>query len=159
MPAHVTEVSCHLSGLRHSYNYMCSGTYYLIIGALRLPTLRYSLISLFPLPYKHVWTLSYTYRVLISPIDESSEQWNNKAKPKHSNFPCCEQWLCCGEPEDGQILNSATPWHGPPLQRGVSMPWRRTPTACPYFHDFTHFSINPTKNQRKVIYFAKKNIS
>ena len=28
-----------------------------------------------------------TYRVLISPIDESSKQWNNKTKPKHSNFP------------------------------------------------------------------------
>ena len=35
MPAYLTEVSCHsISGLRQSYNYMCSGTYYLIIGAL-----------------------------------------------------------------------------------------------------------------------------
>ena len=121
---------------------MCSGTYYLIIGAVRLPTLnsqaaRYNLISLFPLPHKHVWTLSYTYRVLISPIDESSEQRNNKTKPKHNNFPCCEQWLlhgvalllygvalllygvalcklCHGEPEDGQILHSAMPRSGMP---------------------------------------------
>ena len=64
---------------------MCLGTYYLIVGVLRLPTLaaRYGLISLFPLPYKHVWILSYTYRVLISPIDESSEQRNNKTKPKN----------------------------------------------------------------------------
>ena len=40
MPTHVvTEVSCHLiPGLRHSYNYIYSGTYYLIIGALSLPT-------------------------------------------------------------------------------------------------------------------------
>ena len=40
MPAHVIEVPCHsIFGLRQSYNYMCSGTYYLIIGALSLPTL------------------------------------------------------------------------------------------------------------------------
>ena len=126
--------------LRHSYNYMCLGTYYLVIGALRLPA-RYGLISLFPLPYKHVWTLSYTYRVLISPIDESSEQRNNKTKPKHSNFPCCEQWLrsealCCGVAgEDGKILFSAKPrrghatlWCGPSLWRGVPTPQHRTPT-------------------------------
>ena len=41
---------------------------------------RYGLIFLFPFPYKHVWTLSYTYRVLISPIDKSSEQRKNKSK-------------------------------------------------------------------------------
>ena len=35
---HVIEVSCHsISGLKQSYNYMCSRTYYLIIGALSLP--------------------------------------------------------------------------------------------------------------------------
>ena len=35
--AHVIEVPCHsISGLRHSYNYMCSLNYYLIIGALCL---------------------------------------------------------------------------------------------------------------------------
>ena len=44
---------------------------------------------MFPLPYKHEWTLSYTYRVLISPIDKS----NRKAKQKkHQNFPCYEQF-------------------------------------------------------------------
>ena len=39
---------------------------------------RYGLIFL--LPYEHEWTLSYTYRVLISPIDKSSEQRKNKTK-------------------------------------------------------------------------------
>ena len=39
---------------------------------------RYDII--FPLHYKHEWTFSYTYRVLISPIDKSSEQQNNKTK-------------------------------------------------------------------------------
>ena len=101
---------------------------------------KYGLISMFPLPYKHVWTLSYTYRVLISPINESLEQRNNKTKLKHNNFPCCERWLrrgvallCCGvalrsgvaplpngEPEDGQILHSAMPRHGMP-RRGVDL--------------------------------------
>ena len=39
VPVHITEVPCHsISGLRQFYNYMCSGTYYLIIGALSLPT-------------------------------------------------------------------------------------------------------------------------
>ena len=95
MPAHVTEVSCHsISGLRQSYNYMCSRTYYLIIGALSLPRFaeaaRYGLI--FPLPYKHEWTLSYTYRVLISPIDKSSEQRKNKTK-QNTKIPCCEMVL------------------------------------------------------------------
>ena len=33
---------------------------------------RYGIIFL-SLTYKHVWALSYTYRVLISPIDKSSE--------------------------------------------------------------------------------------
>ena len=34
MSAHVTEVSCHsITGLRQSFNYMSSVTYYLIIGA------------------------------------------------------------------------------------------------------------------------------
>ena len=59
--AHGTELSCHsISGFKKYYNYMCSGTYYLIIGALSLPT-----ISLrrdgevrsnfsFTLLYKHV---------------------------------------------------------------------------------------------------------
>ena len=45
---------------------------------------RYGLIFMFPLPYKNVWTLSYTYKVLISPIDKSSEQQKNKTK--HKNF-------------------------------------------------------------------------
>ena len=99
---------------------------------------RYGLISLFPLPYNHVWTLLYTYMVLISPIDKSSEQQNNETKPKHSNFPCCEQWLRRGEPEDGKILFSATPrcghampWRGPSLQQGVPTPWCRTPNIAP----------------------------
>ena len=148
MSAHVTEVSCHsISGLRQSYNDMCLETYYLIIEALRLLTfhfaeaVRYGLISLFPLPYKHVWTLSYTYRVLISPIDESSEQRNNKTKPKHNNF------LRSNEPEDGKILFSATPrrghamsWHEPSLRRSLG-----TPDIAQIFYHFVHFSTNPTK--------------
>ena len=165
MLAHVTEVSCHsIFGLRQSYNDMCSRTYYLIIGALRLPTSnspRYNLISLCPLPYKHVWTISYTYRVLTSPIDESSKQRNNKTKPKHNNFPCCEQWLrrgvallCCGEalrcgltdePEDGKILFSATPRRGPSLRRGVPTLRRKTPDIAQIFYHFVHFSKEPNQ--------------
>ena len=96
MPAHVTKVPCHsISGLRQSYNYMCSRTYYLLIGALSLPfrfaeAERYDII--FPLHYKHEWTLSYTYRVLISPIDKSLEQRNDKRK-QNTKISCCEQWL------------------------------------------------------------------
>ena len=124
-------MSCNsISGLRYSYNYLCSCTYYLIIRALSLPpsnfrfasAARYGLI--FPLLFLTNMNgpLSYTYRVLISPTDESSEQRNNKAKPKHSNFPCCEQWLRRCEPEDGKILFSAMPWRGPSLWRGVGPP-------------------------------------
>ena len=119
MSAHVTEVSCHsISGLRKSYNYMCSGTYYLIIGALRLPTsnslrrggeVRYSFS--FALPYKHEWTLSYTYRVLSSPIDKSSEQQKRKTK---QNTKICH------------VVNSATPrrtrgWQISPLDHVIEM--------------------------------------
>ena len=121
---------------------------------------------MFPLPYKHVWTLSYIYRVLISPIDESSEQRNNKTKPKHINFPCSEQWLRRGEPEDGKILFSttprcghATPWRGPLLRRGVSMPQRRTLTACPDLHDFTHFFPEIQPKTKENSYTLQKNIS
>ena len=79
MPANVTEVSCHsISGLRQSYNYMCSRTYYLIIGALSFPSsnsLRRGgeVRSNFSLPYNHGGTFLYTNKVLISPIDKSSE--------------------------------------------------------------------------------------
>ena len=38
----------------------------------------YSVI--FPLPYKYEWTISYTYRVIFSLIDKSSEQRNDKTK-------------------------------------------------------------------------------
>ena len=41
-------------------------------------TARYGLI--FPLPYKHEWTLLYTYRVLIILIDKSSKKCNSKTK-------------------------------------------------------------------------------
>ena len=118
---------------------------------------------MFPLPYKHVWTLSYIYRVLISPIDEFSGQRNNKTKPKHINFPCCEQWLRRGEPEDGKILFSttprcghATPWRGPLLRRGVSTPQRRTLTTCPDLHDFTHFFQKSNQKQKKTHTLCRK---
>ena len=92
MPTHVTKVSCHsISGLRQSYNYMCSRTYYLIIRTLSLlrsvEAARYG--KIFPLPYRHVWTLSYTYRILISPIDKSSKQRKNKTKQKHNISMLC----------------------------------------------------------------------
>ena len=77
VPAHITEVPCHsISGLRQFYNYMCSGTYYLIIGALSLATSlrRGSEVrsNFFSFTLQTCMDLSYTYRVLISPIDESS---------------------------------------------------------------------------------------
>ena len=141
---------------------MCSRTYYLIIGHLvcHLSLCQGGKVRSnfsFILPYKHVWTLSYIYRVLISPIDKSSEQRNNKTKPKHNNFPCCEQWLHHGEPEDGKILFLAM------SRRGHAMLWlgpslRRRPTACPDMHDFTHFSRNLTKTKENS-YTLQKNIS
>ena len=104
VPAHiVTEVLCHLiPGLKQSYNYMCSETYYLTNRGIKFSSIklrstsaaRYDII--FPLPYKHEWTLSYTYRVLICPIDESLEQQKQNIT-KHNNFPCCEQWFRRGE--------------------------------------------------------------
>ena len=74
---------------------MCSGTYYLLIGALSLPSskklrLGDEVRSNFPLPCKHGGTLSYTYKVLTTPIDKSSEQWNNKAK-QNANISMHEQ--------------------------------------------------------------------
>ena len=89
---------------------------------------RYGII--FPLHYKHEWTLSYTYRVLISPIDKSLEQWNDKTK-QNTKISMCEQYLRCGVAflryyvaKAGQILLSATlwcgratPWRGPTLLR------------------------------------------
>ena len=92
MPTHVTEVPCHsISGLKQSFNYMCSRTYYLIRGHLvcHLSLRRGGEVRSnfsFPLPYKHVWTLLYTYRVLISPIGKSSEQQNNKTNQNTTIF-------------------------------------------------------------------------
>ena len=138
-------MSCHSrSGLRHSYNYMCSVTYYLIIGALRLPpsnSLRrgskvWSNFS-FPLHYKHEWTLSYTYRVLISLINESLEQRNDKTKPKHNIFHAENSSFAVGNPRPGQpsLLSSLQrgdplPLRGPSPLRGVSSSLRRTPTIA-----------------------------
>ena len=148
---------------------MCSGTYYLIIGALSLPTsirsasvARYGII--FPLHYKHEWNPSYTYRILICPKDESLEQRKrNKTKTQH--FSCCEQWLCRSEPEDLKILFSttpqrghATPLRGPSLRRGVPSPRRRTPDLAQSFAHLVHFSRNPTKNKGKLMYYTEKHL-
>ena len=142
---------------------MCSRTYYLIIGTLSFPPLlhrgdkvRYNFS--FTLPYKHVWTLSYIYRVLISPIDKSSEQRNDKTKPKHSIFHAVNSSFS-GEPESGQTLRSAKLSVRPcrdegSLHCGKGPP----PTTCPdlLFQPFSFPKSN--QNRRKSIYFVE-NIS
>ena len=141
--AHVTEVLCYsISGFEQSYNYMCSGAYYFIIGHLvcHLRTRRGGEVRSnfsFTLPYKHVWTILYTYRVLISPIDESLEQQNKKTKPKHNIFHPVNSSFAVANPRSGYSSQLASP-----LQRGVPSPRRRTPDLAQIFYHFFHFFIN-----------------
>ena len=65
----------------------------------------------FTLPYKYVWTLSYTYRVLISPIDKLLEQRNDKTK-QNTKISMCEQWLRHGVLVWSETPLSATPRRG-----------------------------------------------
>ena len=161
MPTQVTEVMCHsISGLKQSYNYMCSGTYYLIIRALALPALNSLRLGgevqynfSFTLPYKHVWTLSYIYRVLISPIDESSEQRNNKTKPKHSIFHAVNSSFATANPRPGQPSLSASLQHGDPSPLGgVSSLLRRTLAITQIFLFWSIFpEIQPKTKENSYI--------
>ena len=107
----------------------------------------------FILPYKHVCIILYTYRVLISPIDESSEQRNNKTKPKHSIFHVMNSSFAVANPRPGHSFYSASPrrstaslWQGVPSSwRGVSSPRRRTPDLAQILYYFFPFFINQTK--------------
>ena len=91
MPTHViTEVPCNLiSGLRHSYNYMCSGTYYLILGALSLPT------SNSPRWSEH-FSLSYILILIliIHLLGFPYPQYANSSLTMHEykNWGCRKQW-------------------------------------------------------------------
>ena len=165
MSAHVTEVSCHsISGLRKSYNYMCSRTYYLLIGALSLPSsnllrLGSEVRSNFPLPYKHGGTLSYTYKVLISPIDKSSEQRNNKTKQNTNISMRDVAYLRLAK-------SSSQPRHGvdvPHLGMGLrccvgSLRNCVGPREFPDFVDFFPFPRKPTKIKRKLVYSLEKHL-
>ena len=159
MPAHVTEVQCHsISDHKNSYNYMCSGTYYLIIGALSLPrsaeVARYGII--FPLHYKHEWTLSYTYRILICLIYESLEQ-RKRNKLKHNIFHVVNSGFAATNPRPAQPSLLASLWRGDPSPlRRVSSSLRRTPAIAQIFFVLVHFSRNQTKNKGKLIYLYRK---
>ena len=159
MPAHVTKVPCHsISGLEQSYNYICSRTYYFIIGAFSLPITNslhrggevQSNFS-FTLPYKHVWTLLYTYRVLITQIDESSKQLNNKTKPKHNIFHAVNSSLAAtmsfaaANPRPSHSSHSTLPRRSSSLWQGVPSSRRRTLDLAHIFYHFFPFFRNQTK--------------
>ena len=102
VPAHVTKVPCHsISGLRHSYNYMCSVTYYLIIGALRLPPSK-STRQVFGTTEKQNETKTQHFHVVNSGFAAAN------LRMEKSSFSAS---LRCG---------------GPSPLRGVSSPLRRT---------------------------------
>ena len=114
----------------------------------------------FTLPYKHVWALSYTYRVLISPIDESLERGNNKTKPKHDIFHAVNSRASPQRTQDRANLSSRprSTWGSFAAARGL-FATMKDPRICPDFSLLVHFSRNPTTNKKKNSYIIQKNIS
>ena len=115
----------------------------------------------FTLPYKHVWTLSYIYRVLISPIDKSLEQRNNKTKPKHINFPCCELWLCLYAAANLRLaIFSSWPRRGVVLRCSEgSLRSGVGPPKLPRIIDLSPFLFQSPTKMKGYSYILHKNIS
>ena len=101
--------------------------------------------------------LSYTYRVLIFPIDESSKQRKNETQQTQQfstpRRTVASLSFATTNSRMGKILFSATPrhghamsWLGPSLRRGVLLLRRRTPDLVQSFDHYVHFSKNPSKN-------------